>query len=110
MFDYPTQLIWRDAGGVRFNAYSGSGKLNVAYVVGLSLADSVALMGLVVIFLYAHGERPRDVLIGRGRVRHEIAIGIPLIVAALGLGVAVLVAVQRFAPTLHTVETTRCRT
>ena len=103
--DYPTQLaIGATLAAFGFNAYSGSGKLNVAYVVGLSLADSVALMGLVVIFLYAHGERPRDVLIGRGRVRHEIAIGIPLIVAALGRGVAVLGAVQRFAPSLHTVE------
>ena len=89
--DYPTQLaIGATLAAFGFSAYSASGKLNVAYVVGLSLADSVALMGLILIFLYAHGERPRDVLIGRGRVRHEIAIGIPLIVAAVAVVLGVL--------------------
>jgi hypothetical protein len=102
--DYPTQLaIGATLAAFGFSAFSRSGKLNVAYVVGLSLADSVALMGLILLFLYAHGERPRDVLIGRGRVIQEVAIGIPLIIAALGLGVAVLLAVQKFAPSLHTV-------
>jgi len=57
-----------------------------------------------VLFLYAHGERPRDVLIGRGPVVHEVGIGVPLIVVAVGIGVTVLLAVQRFAPSLHTVE------
>jgi membrane protease YdiL (CAAX protease family) len=103
--DYPTQIaIGATLAAFGFNAYSSTGKLNVTYVVGLSLADSVLLMGLVFLFLYAHGERPRDVLIGRAPVMQEIAIGIPLIVAAIGLGVFVLVVVQRFAPSLHTVE------
>ena len=103
--DYPTQLaIGATLAAFGLSAYSPPGRLNVAYVVGLSLADSVALMALVLLFLYAHGERPRDVLIGRGRAIREIAIGLPLIVAALGIGILVLAAVQRFAPTLHTVE------
>jgi membrane protease YdiL (CAAX protease family) len=103
--DYPTQIaIGATLAAFGLSAYSPPGRLNVAYVVSLSIADSVALMGLVLLFLYAHGERPRDVLIGRGRTIQEIAIGIPLIVAALGIGILVLFAVQRFAPSLHTVE------
>src|SRR5438552_1868544 len=73
--DYPTQLaIGSTLAAFGFSAFSPPGHLNVAYVVGLSLADSVALMGLVLLFLFAHGERPRDVLIGRGPVMQEAGI------------------------------------
>jgi len=44
------------------------------------------------------------VLIGRVRVLQEAALGVPMIVVAIGIGVAVLLIVQRFAPSLHTVE------
>src|SRR5881394_1402113 len=40
------------------------GRLSVAYVVTLSLTDSILLIGLILFLLYAHGERPRDVLLG----------------------------------------------
>ena len=70
----------------------------------LSLADTAALVTLVFVFLLAHGERPRDVLLGRRAVTQEAALGIPLILAALAIGVAVLLSIQRFAPSLHTVE------
>jgi membrane protease YdiL (CAAX protease family) len=80
------------------------GRLNVAYVVGLSLADSILLIGLVLILLYAHGERPRDVLFGRRPIVREAAAGLPMMLIALAIAIAVLVGVQRFAPSLHTVE------
>jgi membrane protease YdiL (CAAX protease family) len=103
--DYPTQIaIGATLGAFGYGPFSSPGHLNVAYVVGLSLADSVALVGLVFLFLYSHGERPRDVLIGRRPVLQEIALGFPLTVVAIGIGVVVLVSVQRFVPTLHTVE------
>ena len=103
--DYPTQIaIGSTLAVFGFNAYTSPGHLNVAYVVGLSLADSAALIGLVLLFLYAHGERPRDVLIGRGRIAREAALGVPLVFVALGIGIVVLLAVQRYAPSLHTVE------
>ena len=56
------------------------------------------------LFLRAHGERPRDVLFGRGRSRERSAYGVPLIVVALGAGIGVLLAIRYFAPWLHTVE------
>jgi membrane protease YdiL (CAAX protease family) len=103
--DYPTQLvIGTTLAAFGFGAFSSPGHLSVAYVVTLSLADSAVLIGLVLLFLFAHGERPRDVLIGRVRVLQEAALGVPMIVVAIGIGVAVLLIVQRFAPSLHTVE------
>jgi uncharacterized protein len=80
------------------------GRLSVAYVVGLSLADSILLVALVLILLYAHGERPRDVLLGRRPIVGEAAAGLPMMLVALAIAMAVLFAVQRFAPSLHTVE------
>ena len=85
-------------------APSTGGRLNVAYVVGVSLADTVALVSLILLFLWAHGERARDVLLGRRPVLGEIAAGVPLVLVAIGIGVGVLVAIQTFAPRLHTVE------
>ena len=66
------------------------GRLSVAYVVGLSLADSVLLIALILILLYAHGERPRDVLFGRRPVVGEAAAGLPMMVIALAIAMAVL--------------------
>lgn len=102
--DYPTQL----ALGATFNAFGYSpyagGHLRVAYVVGLSIADSILLIGLVFLFLAAHRESPRGVLTGRRPVLREISAGIPLTLVALGIGIVVLVVVQQFAPSLHTVQ------
>lgn len=80
------------------------GRLSVAYVVGLSLADSILLVTLILILLRAHGERPRDVLLGRGPIVTEVVAGVPMVLIALSIALAVLVAVQRFLPSLHTVE------
>jgi membrane protease YdiL (CAAX protease family) len=103
--DYPTQLaLGGTFAAFGYSPYAAPGRLRVWYVVGLSFADSVALIALVVLFLYAHGERPRDVLIGHRRPIVEGAAGIPLILVALGIGAIVLVAIQRFAPSLHTVQ------
>lgn len=102
--DVPTQI----ALGATFTllgypAYVGK-NLQVGYVVGVSLVDTLMLVGLVLTFLYVHGESPRDVLFGRRSIRREAAHGVPLIFVALAIGITVLVATVRFAPALHTVE------
>lgn len=103
--DYPTQLI---LGGTftafGYGPFSARGTLSTAYVVGISLADSALLVGLVFLFLYAHGEHPRDVIFGRRPLAQEVTAGVPLILVALGITVGVLIVVQRFAPWLHNVE------
>ena len=80
-----------------------NGRLNIVYVVVLSLGDAVLLIALILLMLTAHGERPRDVLFGPRPVAREVAIGIPLIMAALFIGAIVLLSIQRWAPSLHTV-------
>lgn len=103
--DFLTQLALGSALRVFGLApFDAGGRLQVSYVVSLSLADTVVLVGLVALFLSAHGERPRDVLFGRRPVAGDLALGVLLTLVALGLAVAVLAAVQRWAPGLHTVE------
>jgi membrane protease YdiL (CAAX protease family) len=101
--DYPTQL----ALGATFVALGygpyAHGGLRIGYVVGVSLADAVVLVGLVLLFLVAHGESPREVLNGRRRALPEILAGLSLTLVALAIGASVLLVVQRFAPGLHTV-------
>jgi uncharacterized protein len=103
--DYPTQLaLGTTFAALGYGPYARNGELRVSYVVGISIADAILLTGLVVLFLYSHGERPRDVIFGRRPLVREAAIGIPLMVVALGIAVMVLLAIQHFAPSLHTVE------
>ena len=102
--DYPTQF----ALGGTFAAFGiapfdSAGALRVSYVVWLSFLDAALLVGLILLFLAAHGESPRRVLFGDRPVAREAVAGVPLVFVALGIGVAVLVPIQHFAPWLHTV-------
>jgi membrane protease YdiL (CAAX protease family) len=81
-----------------------SGALNVRYVVALSLGDAALLIGLMILLLYAHGERPRDVFAGRRSILGEGLLGLLLIPIAFGIAIAVILTVQRFAPALHNVQ------
>jgi len=79
-------------------------QLQLSYVVGLSLADAALLVGIIFLLLYAHGERPRAIFLGRRRrLFPDVVLGVALTFVALGLGITVLLAIQRFAPWLHTV-------
>jgi membrane protease YdiL (CAAX protease family) len=102
--DYPTQLaLGATFAALGYGPIGRDGHLQIAYVVGLSLVDAVVLVGLVLLFLHAHGERPRDVLFGGRPALVEAAHGAPLILAALAIGIGVLVSIQLIAPSLHTV-------
>lgn len=103
--DYPTQLaLGASFATFGYGPYATPGHLRVGYVVGVSIADSILLIGLVVLFLYAHGERPADVLNGRRPILRELAVGLPLMLVALAIGIAVLAGIQLLAPSFHTVE------
>ena len=104
--DYPTQLALSGTlGAFGFAPFAAHGELSVGYVVGISLVDSVLLVGLVLIFLLAHGERPRDVLFGERSIPTEALYGLLLIPVAIVIGASVLLTIQKLAPSLHTVET-----
>lgn len=101
--DYITQIaIGGTLRAFGFAPMSG-GRLNVGFVVALSLGDAVLLVGLILLMLYAHGERPREVLFGPRRVIGEAILGVPLAAMALVAGAVVILTIQRFAPSLHTV-------
>lgn len=101
--DLPTQVAI--GGTLQALGYGpmSNGSLNIGYVVALSLGDAVLLIGLILVMLVAHGERPREVLFGRGRVMPEVVLGVPLIFLALAIGLTVILSLQRVAPALRTV-------
>ena len=103
--DFPTQLaLGATFAALGYKPFGSTGQLQVAYVVGLSLVDAFVLVGLIVLFLYSHGESPRMVLLGRRRIAGEFAYGVPLTLIALGAGIGVLFAIQYFVPWLHSVQ------
>jgi membrane protease YdiL (CAAX protease family) len=80
-----------------------NGRLNITYVVILSIGDALLLIALILLMLHTHGERPREVLFGSRPIGREIATGLPLIFAALAIGAVVLLSIQRWVPSLRTV-------
>lgn len=102
--DYPTQLALSAAfAPFGLTAMGPDGALHIGFVVALSLIDTALLVGLILIFLYAHGERPRDIFLGRRKIATEAARGVPMILTAILIGITVLGSIQHFAPWLHTV-------
>jgi membrane protease YdiL (CAAX protease family) len=82
---------------------AGTNQLRVAFVVALTLGDAVLLVGLILVLMYAHGERPRDVLFGPRPIVGEALLGLPMTFIALGIAVVVLLSVQHLLPSLHNV-------
>jgi len=100
----PTQLA---LGGtyvaLGYKVLAPDGGLSTAYVAAVSLADAVIVIGLALIFLLAHGERPRDVLFGARWPAAETILGVYLIPVAFAIALAILLPIQQWAPDLHTV-------
>jgi membrane protease YdiL (CAAX protease family) len=103
--DYPTQFgLAATFGALGFRPFAANGHLIVGYIIALSLIDTALLLVLMLLFLRAHDERPRDVFLGRRPVGREALLGVPMTFVALAIGLGVIVAIQKFAPSLHTVE------
>ncbi len=103
--DLPTQL----ALAATFNALGyrqsrSDGVLSLGYVVTLSLVDAVLLIGLIVMFLAAHGESPRRMFLGSRALAHEVRSGLALSFLALAMTFAAMTTIRLLAPWLHTVE------
>jgi membrane protease YdiL (CAAX protease family) len=90
----PTQLFLMallTAVGVR--PTTASGAWSPVFISAVSILDTGLVIALVLLFLSAHRERARDVLLGQRRVWAEILTGItllPLIFIAAALMLAVL--------------------
>jgi membrane protease YdiL (CAAX protease family) len=79
------------------------GRLSLPFVMTLSLADTLLVVGLVLLFLRAHRERARDVLVGRRPVAREAAVGLVLVPTAFVITVLVLGTILTVAPWLRNV-------
>jgi uncharacterized protein len=102
--DYPTQIaIGTTLRVLGLPSKTASGDYSVPFVVTLELTDTVVLIGLIFFLLLQHRERPREVFLGSRPVAGELALGLPMIVAAFVIAIAVLGAVQLVAPSLHNV-------
>src|SRR5438046_7913956 len=92
--DYPTQLLLGATfAAMGFRPQTPDGTLDITFVVVLSLLDTVLLLGLIVVFLLAHGERPRDVFLGSRPWLKEARAGIPMTFVTFLIAVVVLVTI-----------------
>jgi membrane protease YdiL (CAAX protease family) len=101
---FPTQILLI---GVMMNAgmrmQTADGHLSPPFIFTLSLIDTLLVVSLVFLFLLAHRESPRAVLLGTRPVPREVLIGIALVPAVFMLVLIVLMVILTLAPHLHNV-------
>ena len=101
---YPTQLLLAVVlGAVGLTSVDQAGQLSLAYVVTLSLADAVILLGLILYFLRVHDEKPAEVFLGSRPRRPEFVLGLLLIPVMVVFAVVSLNALHAFWPLLRNV-------
>jgi membrane protease YdiL (CAAX protease family) len=82
---------------------SDTGQLSPPFIFLLSILDTFLVVGLVFLLLRAHGESPRDVLLGARSIAREALFGIAVL-PLIFLGIlAVLVLIVSLAPGLHNI-------
>lgn len=101
--DYPTQLALASTFAAFGLMPSHNGVLSLAYVATLSLADTVLLVGLIVFFVRARGDSPRQALFGANPILPELRAGIPMMFVAFAIAIVIMLGAQAVAPWLHTV-------
>ena len=102
----PTQIaigfLLRAAGVQPIDA---AGNYSFAFVLALSLADTVLLIALMVFLMRMHGERASTLWLGTRPVGRELLYGlltVPVVLISVGL---LLNTLRLFAPWLHNVPT-----
>ena len=103
---FPTQLLLIAVlRGFGMPLLAGDGALNPKFVFAVSLLDAVLVVGLVLLFLRAHHESAREVLLGRARALREVFVGIGLIPIVFFIVALIMALVRVYLPQLHNVET-----
>jgi membrane protease YdiL (CAAX protease family) len=100
----PTQLLLQAllvAAG--WSPLTPSGGFSLPFVLTVSLADTALLIALMTALTRAHGERVRDLWLGRRRPSGEATLGLLLVPVVFVLVVVLLNALRTFAPWLHNV-------
>lgn len=67
------------------------------------MADTVLLVGMILVFLLRRGERPADVFFGGRPPLGEVRAGILSVPFVIGVMIALMLVVRRFVPALHNV-------
>ena len=102
----PTQLLIGSLLGMAgWSPLDDTGQLSLAFVLSLSIGDTLLLIGLMVALTRARGERVADLWLGRRRVMSEALYGARLIPVVFLLVVVVLNLLRVLAPWLHNVPT-----
>jgi membrane protease YdiL (CAAX protease family) len=101
---FPTQLlVFAALTQFGLSSKSADGGLAPAFIVVWALTDMVLVLGLVYVFLRAHGEPVRDFVLGERRASTEITLGVMLIPVAFAVVIVVLAAVLLLRPSLNNV-------
>lgn len=102
---FPTQLVLILLfGAAGWTPFDDANHLAPVYVLTLTLADAVLLVGLALYFLIRHGESPRIVLLGTRRPSVEAKLGL-LLVPIVFVGIVLVVGSLRvWLPSLHNIE------
>tara|TARA_Y100000588_G_C14225874_1_gene913109 strand:+ start:464 stop:1267 length:804 start_codon:yes stop_codon:yes gene_type:complete len=102
---FPTQLALANILAlIGFSAFSGTGTLNLSYVVILSLADTIILIFLIFFFLTRGNEKPKDIFFGARPLAQEINIGLVLIPLTVILAIGSLQLLYILWPSLQGTE------
>lgn len=102
---FPTQILLIGIlTGVGIPMHTEPDRLSPMFVFALSLLDSVLVVGLVLFFIYAHRESPREMFLDERPLLREALVGIGVVPLLLMLVLIVRALVLTFAPQLHNVE------
>jgi membrane protease YdiL (CAAX protease family) len=102
--DYPTQFALAATFAAFGFAPEADGGLSLTYIVVLSLVDTALLVGLILMFVRAHGESARELFFGGRPIADELWRGAALIFVALLIAAVAMLTIQALAPALHNVE------
>ena len=100
---FPTQLLLAAALGAIGLQATGARSLSFIYVVALSLADAVLVLGLIGFFLRARGETMRELALGSRSARAEARLGLALVPALVVAVIAGTLLLGWLAPGLRNV-------
>ena len=101
---FPTQILLiglLSSMGLRMQ--TDGGQLSSPFVFILSLLDTALVVGLVFLFIRAHGESARALLLGHRSILREALLGVILMPVLFIFVFIVLALILTFAPQLHNV-------
>ena len=99
--DFPTQIL------VLYTFISfgyGRDSQDIGFLTAVLLVDTILLLGLITLFVRADGGSVVELLTGGRPLAPEIRLGVPLTLAAFGVGAAAIIITRIVAPWLHNVD------